>query len=128
MRRVSIPPPSRIISVIVPAISAHSGDDYQDRQALSRCGIDNLEAAPLDRAREMAQPIARAFLSCDFRCAWRSLFQTLGRSETFWNNSLHWRGAHTCASVDHAGLHWRRRCAPRARIDAPCCAPEKLIV
>src|SRR5438132_12214782 len=56
-----MPQPSLMMSITGPAICAHSADDYEVGQAVSRCcGIDNGTRAQIHRAGEVAQSTARA--------------------------------------------------------------------
>src|SRR6478672_84553 len=53
--------------------------------------VDNRINARLDRPREMAQPVARAFLPCRVCRRWGSLLSTLGHSQALWNHCVCWR-------------------------------------
>src|SRR2546429_9516533 len=80
------------------------------RRSTSGSFVDKAREARLHRPREVAQSVAGAFLPAYLRRAWRSLFSTLGHSETFRDCLVHWRGpcaraACADASVCRRGCH-----------------------
>src|SRR6266542_6297963 len=80
--------------------------------------IDNPKLARLDRPREMAQPVAGAFLSSRLCRAGRSLFSTLGLSEALRNYLVYRRGTCAGSTGPNARLRGRRGHTPELGFDA----------
>src|SRR6266516_4962069 len=83
-----------------------------------RLRVDNAKHARLDRPREMAQPVAGAFLSPGLCWAGRSLFSTLGLSEAVRNYLVYWRRTRAGPTSADARLRGRLRHSPELGFDA----------
>src|SRR5207244_12098573 len=78
-----MPQPSRMMSMT--GLAIRSALCRRLRRSTSGSFVDNAEYAHLHRPREVAQPIAGAFLPPRLRRLRRSLFSTLDRAEAFRN-------------------------------------------
>ena len=80
--------------------------------------VDNAKHARLDRPREMAQPVAGAFLSPRLCRAGRPLFSTLGLSEAIRNYLVYRRRTRAGPTSADARLRGRLRHSPELGFDA----------
>src|SRR5438552_18191358 len=112
-----MPQPSRIMSMAGPAIWVALWRRL--RRSTSGSFVDKAKEARLHRPREVAQPVAGAFLPARLRRAWRSLFSTLGHPETFRNCFVHWRGPCTGEARAVASVCRRDYLASESGVTAP---------